>query len=83
LGLKEASHFLRDIGYSADLAIIDVHIVSFLRELALIEDRWKFSITARVYDRLESIMRSIALRLGVNLAIFDMAIWIYMRRREN
>jgi N-glycosylase/DNA lyase len=84
LGLKEASHFLRNIGYCVDLAIIDVHVVSFLKELALIDhnDFRSSTITAKIYGRLEAIMRWIASTLGVNLAIFDIAVWNYMRTKR-
>jgi N-glycosylase/DNA lyase len=83
LGLKEASHFLRNIGYCVDLAIIDVHVVSFLKELALIgqDEFCRSGITAKIYGRLEAIMRWVASSLGVNLAILDMAVWNYMRTK--
>lgn len=81
LGLKEASHFLRNIGYCSNLAIVDVHIISFLRQLRLLGRNNVSSITTKIYRRLEQIMLSIASVLNVNLAVLDMAIWHYMRNR--
>ncbi|MGM5483068.1 MAG: N-glycosylase/DNA lyase, partial [Nanobdellota archaeon] len=41
LGLKEASHFLRNVGFSK-LAIIDRHIINVLLEYSLIEKKPKY-----------------------------------------
>ena len=38
LGYKEASHFLRNIGKSEDLAILDRHILKNLQDLKVIND---------------------------------------------
>jgi len=81
IGLKEASHFLRNIKYSDSLAIIDSHIVTFLEETLLEENIPVRSINPRVYVMLEGIMRSIARNNGLNLSILDMAIWQYMKNK--
>lgn len=78
LGLKESSHFLRNIGYSSKLAIIDVHIISFLKELQLLPST-NFLITSRNYFYIEDIMRQISKEYNLNLAVLDNAIWHYMR----
>ena len=80
LGLKEASHFLRNVGIGNSLAIIDVHIVSFLKELKLISD---FStITENKYYEFEEKMNQLANFYGLNLGILDNAIWNYMKYRN-
>jgi len=81
LGLKEASHFLRNIGYSDHLAIIDSHVLSFLRETKLIPQANTKTINRKTYLEIESQLREICSEYGLNLSIFDMAIWQYMRRR--
>lgn len=82
LGIKEASHFLRNIGYSDSLAIIDVHMLSFMKKYALLEIEEKFSLTRKMYLRIESILRNFVNFHGLNLAIFDLAVWHYMRSRS-
>ncbi len=70
LGMKEASHFLRNVGY-LDVAIIDRHIIRFFSEY-MIEQR----ISSRHrYLELESILRSIAEALGIRVGILDLYIW--------
>lgn len=81
VGLKEASHFLRNIGYSTSLAIIDSHIVNFLRDTLLSGDIDTRTITQKTYTRLEDIMRNIARSQGLDLSILDHAIWLYMRNK--
>jgi N-glycosylase/DNA lyase len=78
MGLKESSHFIRNIGYSSNLAIIDVHLVSFLKELKLLPND-NISITPKNYFYLEKIIRQISKDLKLNLAILDNAIWHYIR----
>lgn len=53
LGCKESSHFLRNIGYCDDLAIIDVHIITFLKRMALINSTINAPLTYRTYRELE------------------------------
>ena len=81
LGLKEASHFLRNIRYSTQLAIIDSHVVSFLNNIGAAEPRKTKSITRNIYLELESQLQEICDKYGIDLSIFDMAIWDYMRRK--
>lgn len=82
IGLKQASHFLRNIGYSDSLAIIDSHVIGFLREVGAIHKKRIKTVTPKVYTRLETIVVDLCDSLGVNLSIFDMAIWRYMRGRS-
>ncbi|HXG74087.1 MAG TPA: hypothetical protein VNK44_04655 [Candidatus Nitrosotenuis sp.] len=81
LGIKEASHFLRNIGFADSLAIIDVHVLSFLKEFSLV-DFDANSLTPQRYLRLEKTLRNFVDYHGLNLAIFDLAVWYYMRNRE-
>jgi N-glycosylase/DNA lyase len=81
IGLKEASHFLRDIGYSNNLAIIDSHVVSFLAEIKAISPEEAKLINRSIYFELENILQKLCKKHDVSLAIFDMAVWRYMRKR--
>jgi N-glycosylase/DNA lyase len=72
LGMKEASHFLRNIGYE-DFAIIDFHIVDLLVRESLIE-RPK-TLTPKKYIEIETILVSIAKKANLNLGALDMYLW--------
>lgn len=79
LGPKEASHFLRNVRYSETLAIIDVHVVSFMHLCELIPNQVK-SIDMNQYLKLEVILQDFARQLNMNLSILDMVIWNVMRQ---
>ena len=72
LGFKEASHFLRNIGYD-DYAIVDFHIVDLLVRHNLIK---KPKTLSRVkYLEIEEILRKIAKKSGLTLAELDLYLW--------
>lgn len=81
IGLKEASHFLRDVGYSNNLAIIDSHVASFLAEINAISRAEVKMINRSTYFELENILRKLCEEHNVSLSVFDMAVWRYMRKR--
>ena len=72
LGYKEASHFLRNIGYS-DYAIIDFHIIDILVKFKIIE-RPK-TLTKTKYLEIENILRTIGKKLNLNLDELDLFLW--------
>ena len=73
LGWKEASHFLRNVGYF-DVAIIDRHILSNLREHGLIPDDKK-GLTKRRYLEYERILQKMADDLDMSLGEMDLYLW--------
>jgi N-glycosylase/DNA lyase len=73
LGMKEASHFLRNIGYG-DYAIIDFHIVDLLLKNNLIKKKFK-TLTKKTYLELEGILKKIADKTKLNLAELDLYLW--------
>ncbi|NHI94520.1 MAG: N-glycosylase/DNA lyase [Candidatus Lokiarchaeota archaeon] len=72
LGFKEASHFLRNIGYE-DLAIIDFHIIDVLSSHKLLEK--PKTITKKKYLEIEEILRKIGKTVNLNLAELDLYLW--------
>lgn len=72
LGLKEASHFLRNIGFT-DVAIIDFHIVDVLVRNKLIETPKK--LDRKTYLEIEEVLRKLAQKTGLNLAELDLYLW--------
>ena len=67
IGMKEASHFLRNIGRE-DVAIIDKHI---LRSLGFNVE----SVSQKNYLEIEDKLRKIAESTGTNLAELDLILW--------
>ena len=72
LGYKEASHFLRNIGYT-DLAIIDFHIVDILAEHEIIEEPKTLSKTK--YMKIEQVLRDLANETNLTLSELDLYLW--------
>ncbi len=72
LGYKEASHFLRNIGFM-NLAIIDFHILDLLARHNLIE-RPK-TLTPKKYLEIEDVLRRVAERTNLTLAELDLYLW--------
>jgi len=73
LGMKEASHFLRNVGY-LDLAIIDKHILTHMEEQDIIEERPK-TLTRKTYLEYEAILTRVARMLGMPLGEMDLYLW--------
>ncbi len=72
IGYKEASHFLRNIGYE-NLAIIDFHIFDILIKHGMIKN--SKTLTKRRYLEIEDTLRRIAKRLNLSLAELDLYLW--------
>lgn len=72
LGYKEASHFLRNIGFK-NVAIIDFHIIDLLVKYGIIER--PRSLTKKKYMEIEDILRKIAEISGLTLAELDLYLW--------
>ncbi len=72
LGMKEASHFLRNLGKEG-CAIIDFHIVDILREHGIIGD-YK-TLTKKNYIEIESKLEQMAEKLGMGLGELDLYLW--------
>jgi N-glycosylase/DNA lyase len=72
LGLKESSHFLRNIGFS-DVAIIDFHIMDLLQRHGL--HKKTVSLTRKKYFEAECVLKKIAERNKLSLAELDLYLW--------
>lgn len=76
LGYKEASHFLRNVGYE-DLAILDRHVLRTMKDYEIINEVPK-ALTRRKYIELEGKLRNLAAQLNMSLSKLDLYIW-YMK----
>ena len=74
IGMKEASHFLRNIGYS-NVAIIDKHIINLMVEEGLME-RPK-TLTPKKYIEAENILKKLSEKTGFNLGELDLYLWYH------
>ncbi len=74
IGYKEASHFLRNIGYGTDLAILDRHILKNLRSLQVIEVV-PASLSRRRYLEIEEGMKELSEKVGIPMSHLDLVLW--------
>ena len=73
-GYKEASHFLRNIGFGKHLAILDRHILKNLKELGVIDEVPK-SMTRKRYLEIEEKMKEFCERVGIPMDHLDLVLW--------
>lgn len=78
LGMKEASHFIRNTG-GQNLAILDRHILALLSEYNIIEKPKK--LNEQIYLEIEKKFTDLASTLRMSLAKLDLFLW-YMRTGE-
>ena len=72
LGYKEASHFLRNVGFT-NVAILDFHIIDILERCGAVVRPKTF--TRNKYIEIEKVLKKLASRIGVNLAELDLYLW--------
>ncbi|MBI4229139.1 MAG: N-glycosylase/DNA lyase [Deltaproteobacteria bacterium] len=73
LGYKEASHFLRNIGFRG-YAILDKHILRTLHEFGLIDDP-KPPTSRSNYMRIERKLKKLAALLEIDFDELDLLLW--------
>lgn len=73
IGYKEASHYLRNIGYRG-YAILDKHILRSLHELQVI-DQVKPPTTRQRYLATEARMKDFAATIGIDFDELDLLLW--------
>lgn len=79
IGPKQASMFLRNIGLSHDLAILDTHLLRYLEMQSLLDqERLKVGSLPN-YERTEQVAIKYADSLGYPVGYLDWAIWATMR----
>jgi N-glycosylase/DNA lyase len=74
LGLKEASHFLRNTGRGEDLAILDRHILRNLIRHGVLR-RLPRTLTSKRYLEIESLMAQFSEEVGIPMAALDLVFW--------
>jgi len=79
IGYKEASHFLRNVGFD-NLAILDRHVLSVLHEYGLIDEVPR-SLTCGRYLEIEEKLVELSEKLGLTLGELDLYLW-YLKTGE-
>ena len=74
LGLKEASHYLRNVGRGSTLAILDRHILKNLVKCGAIAGV-PASLTEKRYLEIERSMEKFCRRTGIPLSRLDLLFW--------
>jgi N-glycosylase/DNA lyase len=74
LGYKEASHFLRNIGFGFELAILDRHIMENLMKYGVI-DEIPECLSRKCYLSLEEKMKKFSKQVNIPLAELDLLFW--------
>lgn len=79
VGPKQASLFLRNTGFTTDLAILDSHVLKFMSMQGLVEKRIRFVPSLNLYEKHEINLQQYARWFGWPLGCLDQAIWVVMR----
>lgn len=79
LGPKQSSLFLRNIGYTDDLAILDTHVLRYMFLMGILQIKTHVLSSLSRYQEAEERLCAYTKRLGVNLAYLDTAVWVTMR----
>jgi N-glycosylase/DNA lyase len=76
IGIKEASHFIRNIGfnYENQLAILDRHILKNLKEFGVV-DKLPNTLTKKKYFEIEDKMRRFSEKIKIPMYELDMLLW--------
>lgn len=74
IGFKEASHYLRNIGFYEEVAILDRHILKNLLKLKVIDEIPK-SITEQKYLEIEEKMKQFSAEIKIPMEYLDIVFW--------
>ena len=80
MSYKEAGHFLRNIGFGKELAILDRHILKNLVLLEIIEEIPK-TITPKLYKEIEQKLKLFCKEVNIPMDHIDLLLW-YLEAKE-
>ena len=78
-GPKQASLFLRRVGYANDLAVLDTHVLHYLRLRDGTSPKAGSLSRLSAYERVEAEFKRLAMDLGYPVGCLDLATWVTMR----
>ncbi|EHI79584.1 hypothetical protein HMPREF9093_00145 [Fusobacterium sp. oral taxon 370 str. F0437] len=74
MSYKEAGHFLRNVGFGADVAILDRHILKNLVKLEVIDELPK-TLSPKLYLEIEEKMRKYCKFVKIPMDEMDLLLW--------
>lgn len=74
MAYKEAGHFLRNVGFGEEVAILDRHILRNLVRLEVIDEIPK-TITPKLYLAIENKMKEYCKNVGIPMDELDLLLW--------
>lgn len=74
MSYKEAGHFLRNVGFGQELAILDRHILKNLQKLGVINDLPK-TLTPKLYIEIEEKMKKYCEFVKIPMDEMDLLLW--------
>lgn len=74
MSFKEASHFLRNVGFGDDIAILDRHILRNMVRLGIIEEIPK-TITPKRYMEMEEKLKKYSKKIKIPMDHIDLLLW--------
>ncbi|MHA4988539.1 N-glycosylase/DNA lyase [Cetobacterium somerae] len=80
MSYKEASHFLRNIGFGQELAILDRHILKNLAALDVIEEVPK-TVTPKLYKEIEEKLKEYCKEIDIPMENIDLLLW-YLEAKD-
>jgi N-glycosylase/DNA lyase len=83
IGYKQSSLFLRNIGFSKNLAILDTHVLKYMLLMDLLSEcSIKDIANKKKYVQMENVLNDYAISCNKNISRLDIAIWVVMRLLE-
>ena len=83
IGPKQASMFIRNICHSYELAIMDRHVIEYMRLMGLYKRKSNSISSLSDYNTQEKVISKHATERGYPIGILDWAIWIVMRELKS
>lgn len=78
-GPKQASLYLRRVGFSSDLAVLDTHVLDYLRMSRGIDPKPGTLSRLCSYECIEAEFERVANDFGHRVGCVDLAVWVTMR----
>ena len=80
MSYKEASHFLRNVGFGQELAILDRHILKNLAVLDVIKEVPK-TVTPKLYKEIEEKLKEYCKEIDIPMENIDLLLW-YLEAKD-
>jgi len=78
-GPKQASLFLRRVGYCTEMAVLDTHVLDYMKIAYGLEVKPATLSHPTKYEKLESKLKELAQDFGYSVGCVDLAMWVTMR----